>query len=482
MKRFQTYLKEETAIDENARALELVAEIDNAIGSIPTEIALDDRPAYNSGKKLGISMMMDDAMRTKYASMANAIIEERDDLEPAPVKPARITKDFAFRHKDLEKYVYVNCRPSGKRSAAGDDPHELMTAGLMLKSSLPIPTTSDEMDVLIDEVKKNLGNISGYKSGQVEKLGGDYANMAKAVSAAKALHDNGWGGADKVYLTGQAWDDDVKKFQITKYGMQDFNSSDFIIKKGSKYMGVSLKKKIRLSEADPTLINKSFSTLFQGKEFESLMETLDKSAGMFYLRVIARAKKDGVLDPATEKLMKKTRPSTKNWKLFIQQIPNEIINAELKKSRSLFGKMGKIISQNKELIANQLVQLIFKADLKELQSVDFDFSLVTGIGDYGARKGVVVEKAEYKNIDTVSEKIENLASKGGASIDYTPGEVQAFQPGATAAMLKLDLSLGGTVLANIVLRYKGNFRSAPSFTAFMSDEFKAIYRDLPKSS
>jgi len=352
----------------------------------------------------------------------------------------------------------------------------------MLKSSLPIPTTSDEMDVLIDEVKKNLGNISGYKSGQVEKLGGDYANMAKAVSAAKALHDNGWGGADKVYLTGQAWDDDVKKFQITKYGMQDFNSSDFIIKKGSKYMGVSLKKKIRLSEADPTLINKSFSTLFQGKEFQSLMETLDKSAGMFYLRVIARAKKDGVLDPATEKLMKKTRPSTKNWKLFIQQIPNEIINAELKKSRSLFGKMGKIISQNKELIANQLVQLIFKADLKELQSVDFDFSLVTGIGDYGARKGVVVEKAEYKNIDTVSEKIENLASKGGASIDYTPGEVQAFQPGATAAMLKLDLSLGGTVLANIVLRYKGNFRSAPSFTAFMSDEFKAIYRDLPKSS
>jgi len=212
------------------------------------------------------------------------------------------------------------------------------------------------------------------------------------------------------------------------------------------------------------------------------MGTLDKSAGMFYLRVIARAKKDGVLDPATEKLMKKTRPSTKNWKLFIQQIPNEIINAELKKSRSLFGKMGKIISQNKELIANQLVQLIFKADLKELQSVDFDFSLVTGIGDYGARKGVVVEKAEYKNIDTVSEKIENLASKGGASIDYTPGEVQAFQPGATAAMLKLDLSLGGTVLANIVLRYKGNFRSAPSFTAFMSDEFKAIYRDLPKSS
>ena len=48
--------------------------------------------------------------------------------------PARREKDYAFKHKDMDRIVYVNVRPDGKRSGAGDDPHELMTAALMLKS------------------------------------------------------------------------------------------------------------------------------------------------------------------------------------------------------------------------------------------------------------------------------------------------------------------------------------------------------------
>ena len=56
------------------------------------------------------------------------------------------------------------------------------------------------------------------------------------------------------------------------------------------------------------------------------------------------------------------------------------------------------------MIGNQLVQLIFKADLKDLQKVDFDFTLVTGIGDYGPKKGVVIEKGEYKDIDNCIRK------------------------------------------------------------------------------
>ena len=53
--------------------------------------------------------------------------------------------------------------------------------------------------------------------------------------------------------------------------------------------------------------------------------------------------------------------------------------------------MAKIILSNKDMIGNQLVQLIFKSDLKELQKVNFDFALVTGIGDYGPQKGVVID-------------------------------------------------------------------------------------------
>ena len=462
--------------NDEAFALSLLSDIDDQIGSINTEIEIDKRPNKSSGKKLGVSQVMSDKDRTKFASLANEIIDSHPDLERAPVPPARKEKDYAVKFKDMDRYIYVNCRPDGKRSAAGDDPNELMTAALCLKSSLKIPTNSDEMDALIKDVRLGLKKVKGYKPGQVESLSGDYPNLCQAVSAAKAIHNAGYGGADMVYLTGQAWDDDVKQFQRTKYGMKDFNSSDFIVKKGDSYLGVSLKKKKRLAETDPTLINKGFSTLLQDKKFDNIMKELDEKTGLFYLRVLARGKREGKLSQALLDDMQKTRPNTKNWKQFIQRVDNDVVNAELKGSRSLFKDMANIIMKNKGMIADQLIQLIFKADLKDLQKVNFDFALVTGIGDYGPQKGVVIEAGEYKDIDTVTTKLDDLASKGKVDLRFTPGTAQAFEPGATAAILRFDLVLGGVPLCNISLRYKGNFRAAPSFLAVMTPEFKAIYK------
>ena len=462
--------------DEKAFALSLLSDIDDKIGSINTEIEIDPRPQKQSGKKLGVSQLMLDADRDKYAPLVADIVKKHPELELGPVGNARKGKDYAIKYKDMEKYIYVNVRPMGKRSAAGDDPNELMTAALCLLPKIKVPTNSDEMDLLIELVEGQLKNVSGYKQGQVDALTGDYPNMCQAVSAAKAVHDAGYGNADKVYLTGQAWDEDVKQFQISKYGMNDFNSSDFIVKKGDNFLGVSLKKKKRLTETDPTLINKSFSTLFQDKIFDKMIQQLELRAGMFYLRVLAQGKKKGLLDKELLKDMKKKRPSTKNWKEFIQRVPNNLINAELKGSKSLFKDMSKIILKNKDMVANQLVQLIFKADLKELQKVNFDFALVTGIGDYGPSKGVVVEKGEYKDINTVTTKLDELFSTGKVDLKLDPRAKQAFDVGATAAILVFDLVIGKTKICTITLRYKGNFRAAPSFMAVMHDDFKKIYK------
>jgi len=462
--------------NEEAFTLDLLSDIDNQIGSIQTEIEIDKRPGKSTGKKLAVSQVMPDKDRTKFAALANEIIDKHPDLERGPVPPARKEKDYAIKYKNMDRYIYVNCRPDGKRSAAGDDPNELMTAALCLKSTLKIPENSDEMDALINDVRLGLNKVKGYKKGQVESLSGDYPNLCQAVSAAKAVHDAGYGDADMVYLTGQAWDDDVKQFQITKYGMADFNSSDFIVKKGDKFLGVSLKKKQRINQEDPTLINKSFSTLFQDSKFNRIMKQLDDKTGLFYLKVLARGKREGKLSKELLADMEKTRPNTRNWKQFIQRVDNEVVNRELKSSSSLFKDMANIILKNKQMIADQLMQLIFKSDLKDLQKVNFDFALVTGIGDYGPQKGVVIETGEYKDIDTVTTKLNDLASKGDVDLVFTPGSTQAFQPGATAAVLKFDLVLGGVPLCNISLRYKGNFRSAPSFLATMSPEFKAIYK------
>ena len=152
------------------------------------------------------------------------------------------------------------------------------------------------------------------------------------------------------------------------------------------------------------------------------------------------------------------------------------MNRVLKGRRTLFGDMAQTVVNNSELIANQLVQLIFKSDLKELRKVNFDFALVTGIGDYGTRKGVVVEKGEYKDIETVSTTMDKLFSDGKPSMRLTPGASQAFDRNATAANIKFDLMIGKVVIANITLRYKGDFRSAPNFTAEMTQEFKKIYK------
>lgn len=472
--------------DEVSFALEVLSKIDDGISTIDAAIEIDNRRGKTNTKKLGLFAIMPGDKRVKWASLANQIIDDTDDLERGPTPPDdRLDKDITFKHKDMDRYVYVNCRPDGKASGAGDDPNELMTAALCLKSRLTAPSTVEEMDELIEFCKQEVKsrNVVGASAGQIASLDGqDYVNLCQAVSAALSIHKNGYGNSDKVYLTGQAWDNDVRQFQITKYGMKDFNSSDFICKKGANFIGISLKKKKRIAEADPTLINKSFSTLFQDSKFSTLMTSLDRSAAAFYIKVLRKASRNPAqynVPPAVVKDIKSVRLSQTNWKKFVQRIPNDLINAELKSAgnRNLFQKMFTIIMKNKDLMANQLINLIFKSDLRTLKQVNFDFALVTGIGDYGPRKGVDVQAGEYKDIETSSTKLNSLLKDQGVGFRKTPGAVQAFDEGATAAMLKFDLMIGDLPVCHIELRYKGNFRSAPSFLARMTDEFKAEFQD-----
>lgn len=466
--------------NDNAFVLSVLSDIDDQIGSINSEIEIDVRPSKQSGAKLGISQLMLDKDRVKFSALARDIIDKTPDLELRmdKVPGARKEKDYAFKHKDMKKYVYVNVRPKGGRGSLGDDPHELMTAALCLKA---FPKkhkieNSDQMDQLIELVKGQLKNVKGYKQGQVDSLIGDYSNLCKAVSAANAIIDAGYGGADMVYLTGQAWDDDVKQFQMTKHGMKDFNSSDFIIRKGKNFVGISLKKKKRSTEADPTLINKAFTGLLADRKFDKLKQQIDDDAGAFYVHVIKVAQRLKLLSPDLMADIKKSRPSRKNWKQYIQRIPNDLVNRVLKGKRTLFKRMADTIDKNSDMIADQLVQLIFKSDLKELKKVNFDFALVTGVGEYGPRKGVVVEKGEYKDIDTTTTVIDELFSKGKPKMILTPGASQAFDPGAKAANIKFTLMIGDQSIANIILRYKGDFRSAPNFNAEMTPEFKKLFK------
>ena len=272
--------------------------------------------------------------------------------------------------------------------------------------------------------------------------------------------------------------------------MADFNASDFIIKKGKTYIGISLKKKKSANTADPTIINNSLAALMKShKVFDKVRTKLDIAHGEFYIHIVKLANKfqrnprfkDKAVDKDGNPWLNQRMLDTlgkdgkginaKNWKDFVQNIPREYINRQLKGTNSLFKYFAKVITDQSDLFANVLMQLILKTDLKSLQSVNFDYALVTGVGRYLV-SGPVVESGEYHAIDIMATKIDDLLKTGKPAMILDDRNTQAFDRGATAAMLFFRLTIGKTPIADITLRYKGNFQGAPSFQAALSPEFK----------
>jgi hypothetical protein len=114
-----------------------------------------------------------------------------------------------------------------------------------------------------------------------------YSDLAAGISAVlQTRSDLGVGIPDAVFVTGNQWPDEVKDFKITAYGMKDYNSSDVILRYGTTYYGISLKKKAFESAPSPTLINTAFGSLFQGTEFTSLRIRIGQAKKKFFAKVI----------------------------------------------------------------------------------------------------------------------------------------------------------------------------------------------------
>ena len=127
-----------------------------------------------------------------------------------------------------------------------------------------------------------------------------YSDLAAGISAVlQTRSDLGVGIPDAVFVTGNQWPDEVKDFKITAYGMKDYNSSDVILKYGTTYYGISLKKKGFQSAAAPTLINTAFGSFFQGTEFTALRNRIMQACMALNITL------DDVIAGNVEKLMKR---------------------------------------------------------------------------------------------------------------------------------------------------------------------------------
>ena len=213
----------------------------------------------------------------------------------------------------LEKTAEFGGGSTGKVA----DPHELMTAALIIEngtSNTVVPkekyNTLKKADEHITALKSAAGSVKGpNKTKIISAFEGDYGNYARAVSAAngflKAM-DNG-SKVKEVYLTGQKWDQEIAKYGYDShelFGNKNYNTSDIVVRvetaRGDrKIVGISLKKKNRVAAKDPTIINKTVTgdngllkTLVAKKDQHKLTKHLGKlyvARAQFFFNVIKAA-------------------------------------------------------------------------------------------------------------------------------------------------------------------------------------------------
>lgn len=168
---------------------------------------------------------------------------------------------------------------AGGARGSGPDPHEIMTAALILhygrRGRRSVPTNAynnlrnaSRVLLALKSTARQIDTTEGDFAEKVEAFDNNFEPYAQAISAANGFLTNLDTGSRvvKVYGTGRRWADILRPYKIDDhllFGKKDYNSSDLIVEvsksQGKKcFVGISLKKKgTGLSAADPTVINKT---------------------------------------------------------------------------------------------------------------------------------------------------------------------------------------------------------------------------------
>jgi len=455
---------------ENADA---IASVQNMVSSL-TGIQSGKPEAYekkSSGKRIGAVVVLPDKQRKEFVAKANQWLKSAPGYEYLEITSGRASKDVHFKHKDVpEKSIYLVTKPDGARGRT--DPNELMSAVIACMPNIKIPADIEELDMMIDAAKKLVSSkVEDYSQNELDAFDYEYSNFCQAISAAIGIQKHIGGKADKAYVTGRTWHKDIAKFKLNAYGMKDFNSSDIVFKRNNKYYGVSLKKKQRPTTADPTLLNKTMGNLLSTPKLQTDYRT---AVDGFLDKVIVAAQKAGMVNDKDFK----NRKTAKVRKKIITGLDEKWMGAQLKAEGSIFTAITNILEKDAEIIAEKLVQLVFKLDLNKLKEHDFDFSLITGIGDYGPKKGPVISKADIYDLDTITKKMHDLLAKEKPHVVIDTTSIQPGQTGATAAVLKCFLTVGKMKVVNLAIRYKGSssWTSQPSVTGNFTSEFSKFFK------
>lgn len=467
-------------------------------------------------------------------------IEDRQyDLEQSIVKlvPPKIAYTFSYEEQvvagtGIKSYI-IKATEEGKGRAtltillqskgmsngsggAREDPHELMTAVLIREKIFVDYEEINKKKNAVEEYKKIVDKL--YKSANkivgAAGLNGfytdsnnsepDLVNLAKAVSVSNYVVEQiGNSEVQEVWQTGTKWASEIKKFNVGPKTIQNYNSSDIIVKFHTKgkneathYWGLSLKKR-GIGEPEPTLLNKPAygARGFLTKSIPSSEHKKIEDAKLKFFRGALKVKTGSTSYKGKEidKMPVKEVLKVCNTEFTNTKEKSEMLRGQGKykvNPNVYFMEMDRIFiknfDNNKEFF-KEFLDTIFKINLDTyLNDASFHFSLITGEGDYKNGKIFEVKPPLEKEGRLTSEIFRKIFSDPDASVYrlvQQKDKPHAFEPTATAAKLFYEMLIGkpGNPISVVMLevRYKGALTGEPQFQVFMSvkkNSFSDVYK------
>lgn len=318
-----------------------------------------------------------------------------------------------------------------------------------------------------------------------------------------------------IYMTGNVWPKDVEKFRVSAYGFEDYNSADVIATPDKKtFYGMSLKKKRKAAAGEPTLINKAFDSVLDGKQFDDIKEELAVIRAEYFADLVIQAVENNIIlkehidnfdtlkktaqgrkelfeaKKRNKKLFDRSYIDTKGYaahqKGYLADVTKDprsmryFVNKKLaEKDNPLWKEFLKVLNKYADLFAESLINIILKVKLfdeieaKDLKLYKFDFFLVTGVGDVSSRGDVTIGKATVMPLKTTLCGLSRIEEKNKNN-KYEIVLNNEKKGESDAAKIFLQLKRGNLTLLDLEIRYKGAFTPQPQFQGTLHSDFKKL--------
>ena len=406
------------------------------------------------------------------------------------------------------------------------DPHELMTACLILKKikvnqsalNKDSKTVYSKVKSIVDacyDVASSVQGGSGLGGFYMDTTSGkgkepDMVNFAKAYSASNYILDalpTNYSNV-VVYQTGQKWHSNIAGFakndQMQKE-IKAYNSSDIVVefttgtgtKKKTHFWGISLKKRGINSkmkpDREPTLLNKPVIDILKNYASTGEMGEIEKAKTQFFRQAL-KIKYNLVKAKSNNELLKTVNSMSAEdiLKHCNEQFEGDekslMLRGQGKYSTNrniYFEEIHKVFMKNcngNPKFFWEFIDLVFRVDIDAFVSnANFHFSLITGTGDFDCgtqkfRSETALEKYGKTTTNVFTEMFQEIgitdyrtSTNNNPDFQIIEGTgINAFEENSTAAKLFYTMKIGKYYIVDLEVRYKGSLTSQPQFQVFMS--------------